>query len=70
MESLWTLVNTFQLIALMPLMAISFPSNLLLFLDVLGFINGDILILEHAYDQTVGALLEFPSESTPFNSRF
>ena len=41
-ESLWALINTFQLISLMPLMNIGFPANALLFLDICGFINGDI----------------------------
>ena len=42
LESLWALINTFQLISLMPLMNIGFPANALLFLDICGFINGDI----------------------------
>ena len=70
MESLWTLVNVYQLISLMPLMSIHFPSNTLVFLRVCAFINGNIVVLQYAYDKTVGTLLEFSTESAPYNSRF
>lgn len=70
MESLWTLINVYQLIALMPLMTIHFPANVLLFFQVCSYINGDIVIFQMAYDMTMGAWLQFPEESAPYNPRF
>ena len=70
MEALWALVNVNQMIALMPLMSISFPLNTLLLFKILAFLNGDVLILQQAYALSVGRLLRFPPESSPYNERF
>ncbi len=39
MQSMWDMINGFQLISHMPLMSISLPANALFFI---GFINKDI----------------------------
>lgn len=54
----------------MPLMTIHFPANVLLFFQVCSYINGDIVIFQMAYDMTMGAWLQFPEESAPYNPRF
>ena len=56
MESLWTLLHAYQLIALIPLMTINFPSNTLLFFRVCAFANGDIFILQYVFDNILGSL--------------
>ena len=58
------------MIALMPLMNITFPLNTLLLFKILAFLNGDVLILQQAYALSVGRLLRFPRESSPYNERF
>ncbi len=70
MQALWTLVNISQLISLMPLLSIRFPANVMVFFQVLAFINGDIYILTEAYHHSVGRLLAFQHESAPYNHRF
>ena len=69
MEALWALINVNQLIALIPLLRIAFPANAFLFFQVLGFINGDVYLLNEAYNLSLGRLLRFPP-SSPFNSQF
>lgn len=48
------------MIAFMPLMSIHFPRNALLLFKLLAFLNGDILILQRAYDASLGKALSFP----------
>ena len=60
MESLWVLVNVNQMIAFMPLMTIQFPANTLPLFEVLAFLNGDIVLLQLAYEKTMGSVLSFP----------
>ena len=57
MESLWTLMNAYQLIALMPLMRINFPPNAILLFKTLAFINGDLYVLQKAYSNSFGRVL-------------
>ena len=67
LESLWVLVNVNQMIAFMPLMNIHFPPNTILLFKFLAFLNGDIYILQKAYDFTVGRALPFPEDSPAYN---
>ena len=70
MEPMWVLISINQLISYMPLMSISFPSNLLLLFNILTFFNGDIYLLLLAYDHSVGLFFDFPGEPFPYNERF
>ena len=58
------------MIAFMPLMSIHFPANSLLLFSILSILNGDILILQQAYDHTLGRVLLFQSDPLPYNERF
>ena len=69
MEALWALVNVSQLISLMPLLQLRFPSNTRLLFQILAFLNGDIYLLQFAYAQTVGQLIKY-EDPQPFNDRF
>ena len=60
MESMWALICVNQLISLMPLMSVSFPSNMLLLFNLLTFFNGDIYLLLLAYHYSVGLFFCFP----------
>ena len=60
MESLWSLINVNQMIAFMPLMNIHFPTNALLLFQKLAFLNGDVKVLQEAYDLTAGQVFSFP----------
>ncbi len=64
------MVNVNQLIALMPLMSIPFPANTMLLFHILAFLNGDVFILQQAYDHSAGRLLVYPKENPAFNNRF
>lgn len=70
MESMWVLICINQLISYMPLMSITFPSNMLLLFNILTFFNGDIYVLLLAYEYSVGLFFNFPGESVPYNDRF
>ena len=64
------MVNVNQMIAFMPLMNIHFPPNTILLFKLLAIFNGDVAILQKAYDFTIGTFLPFPEDSPPFNERF
>ena len=70
MESMWVLICVNQLISFMPLMAITFPSNMLLLFNLLTFFNGELYILLMIYDYSVGLLFDFPGEPFPYTHRF
>ena len=65
---MWVLVNVNQLIAFMPLMSIHFPANTLLLFEFLAFLNGDILLLERAFEFSLGR--SYSEVSSPYNERF
>ncbi len=54
----------------MPLLAVNFPANILLFMHLLSFCNGDIFFAEWAYEQSFARLLSFPAPSPAYNPRF
>ena len=70
MESMWVLISTDQLISYIPLMSISFPSNMLLLFNILTFFNGEVYLFLLAYDYSVGLFFDFPGETFPYNDRF
>ena len=59
-----------QLISYIPLMSISFPSNMLLLFNILTFFNGEVYLFLLAYDYSVGLFFDFPGETFPYNDRF
>ena len=57
---MWTFVSVNQMIAMLPLLQIEFPSNLYALFKFLAFLNGDLYILESAYSSSLGELQEEP----------
>ena len=53
MEPLWVLINTNQLIFMIPLMAVNFPLNSIVLFKVLSFAHGDLLLFVIIYRSTV-----------------
>lgn len=63
------LINTNQLIFMIPLISVNFPLNSIVLFKVLSFANGDLLLFVIIYNSTVGKYIS-SSDSGPYHKNF
>ncbi len=54
---------------MIPLMSVKFPANAVILFKILNFANGDLMLFELIYENTIGRYLS-PSTTPPFSPNF